>query len=254
MSHALEVSGLTVRFGGLEALGDVSFAIEEGATTALIGPNGAGKTTCLNVVSGLQRATAGSVHYQGRDVTALAPHKRRYLGRTFQIAEPFAGMTVEESVQVGVEARGRIGLGRAALRIGTRRRERSSRERASELIERMGLGPVASRLVETLPLGHQRVVEFARALAQDPELLLLDEAASGLSGSEMEQLAGHVLACRDEGRTVVLIEHNMRFVTRLARHLLVLDRGKLLYDGETAAGLRDPAVVSAYLGGSDGAA
>jgi len=254
MTEALEVRGLTVRFGGLEALGGVSFAVADGAITALIGPNGAGKTTCLNVLSGLQKPTAGAVRYRGRDVTALAPHRRQYLGRTFQIVAPFDGMTVEENIQVGIEARGRIGLGRAALRVGRRRRERRSRERAAALIERMNLAPVASRLVETLPLGHQRLVEFGRALAQDPELLLLDEAASGLSGGEMEELAGQVLRCRDEGRTVVLIEHNMRFVTRLADHLLVLDRGNLLYDGATEAGLTDPAVKAAYLGSTNGAA
>lgn len=248
MTPLLELSDVSVRFGALQALDRVSFAVEPGSVCALIGPNGAGKTTCMNVLSGLQRPTGGAVRFRGSDVTGWSPHRRRGIGRTFQVVQLFP-MTVRENVMVGLQPRLRTRLLRAGLRTpGVRREERWVRERADELLAEVGLLTLADRPAQQLSLGQQRLVELARALAGEPELVLLDEAASGLSPEEIEGIVRQVGRLRDQGRTVLLVEHNMRFVNRTADRLLVLDYGSLIFDGLPSQGLTDRAVVAAYLG------
>ncbi len=245
----LELTGVIVRFDSLVALNDVRFAVPAGGVTALIGPNGAGKTTCFNVVSGLQRATAGRVWFNGREITNLPPHRRAGIGRTFQIAQVFGDMTVLENVLVGVHPHLNGGVIAAGLWMPTvRRQEFWAAARAAELLRRVGLADVAERQARTLSLGQQRLLELARALAADPQLILLDEAASGLSPAETEAVVEHVRALRADGRTVLLVEHNMRFVHRLAEHLVVLNYGRVIYEGPADEGVRDPAVIAAYLG------
>jgi len=251
MAHPplLELAGVTVRFGTIVALEDVTFSVPHGGITALIGPNGAGKTTCFNVISGLQPVTAGHVRFGGRDLTRIPAHQRRGMGRTFQIVQVFGEMTVRENVIVGMHAMLRGGLVAAALRLPfIRHQEQKALARASELLGLVGLAHLADRQARTLPLGQQRLLELARALGAEPKLVLLDEAASGLSPAEMETMITHVEQLRRDGRTVLLVEHNMRFVNRLADHLIVLDYGRVIYEGTVETGIHDPMVISAYLG------
>jgi branched-chain amino acid transport system ATP-binding protein len=245
----IELTGVTVRFDSLVALHDVGFMVPEGRVTALIGPNGAGKTTCFNVISGLQRVTVGRVRFGGRDITHLPPHRRRGIGRTFQIAQVFGDMTVLENVLVGLHSRLRGGIIAAGLWLPTvRRQERWAVAHVTDLLQRVALADVAERQARTLPLGQQRLLELARALAGDPQLVLLDEAASGLSPAETEALVEQVKRLRGDRRTVLLVEHNMRFVHRVADHLIVLNYGRVIYEGPVQDGVRHPAVISAYLG------
>lgn len=249
VSTLLELTGVTVRFDSLVALDHVGFAVPAGCVMALIGPNGAGKTTCFNVISGLQRVTAGHVRFGGREITQLPPHRRGGIGRTFQIAQVFGDMTVLENVMVGAHPhlRGGViatGLGLSAVR----RQEQWAAARAADLLERVGLAHVAERRARTLPLGQQRLLELARALAGDPQVILLDEAASGLGPAETEAVVAHVRRLRDDGRTVLLVEHNMRFIHRVADHLVVLNFGRVIYEGPVQEGVRHPGVISAYLG------
>jgi ABC-type branched-subunit amino acid transport system ATPase component len=247
MTPLLELDDISVRFGALQALDGVSLAVERGSVCALIGPNGAGKTTCMNVLSGIQVPTGGSIRFDGKDVTRRRPHRRR-IGRTFQIVQLFP-MTVRENVMVGLQPRLRMGLLRAGLRTpGVRREERWVRERADELLLEVGLIHLGDRPAQQLSLGQQRLVELARALAGEPELVLLDEAASGLSPQEIGGIVDQVHRLREQGRTVLLVEHNMRFVNRTADSLVVLDYGKVIFSGRPAEGLADEAVVTAYLG------
>ena len=249
MTAVLEIVGVSVRFGGLQALDDVSFAVADGGASALIGPNGAGKTTCFNVISGLQRPGRGAVRLGGRDVTRLPPHRRRGLGRTFQRVELVGGMSVRDNVLLGFHATLPGGLLRSGLRSPRlSRREHDAGAAVDRLLDEVGLTAYSDRRAETLPLGLQRLAELARAEAQNPRLLLLDEAASGLSGGEMERLVEHVKAARRRGCAVLLVEHNMRFVSRIVERLVVLSYGKVIFDGELERGMRDPAVMAAYLG------
>ena len=249
MTDLLRLDGITVRFGGLLALSDVSFRVPAGAIAALIGPNGAGKTTCFNVISGLQRADAGAVRFESFDYTRRAAHRRRGLGRTFQITQLFGDMTVRENVLVGLMPARPAELFAAGLRTpAAGQSERAARAEADVLLETFGLAAFAERKASALSLGEQRLLELARAVASRPKLLMLDEAASGMSPSEIAILADHIRRLRGEGVTVLLVEHNMRFVNELAEHLIVLNYGAVIFEGALAEGVRHPAVVSAYLG------
>jgi len=249
MNDLLQLAGLTVRFGGNLALSEVSFAIRTGSIAALIGPNGAGKTTAFNVVSGLLTPESGRVTFADTDVTDLPAHRRRGLGRTFQITQLFGDMTVRENVMVGFHRRhcgGPFEAGAWSPRIA--RQEREAAEATENLLATFGLGLLAQRAAAALPLGQQRLLELARAVAGAPRLLMLDEAASGLSPAELRELAAHIRRLRDSGITILLVEHNMRFVNDVAEHLIVLNYGRMIFDGPISAGVRDPTVISAYLG------
>jgi branched-chain amino acid transport system ATP-binding protein len=247
----LALRSLTRSFGGVYAVRDVDLDVPAGELRGLIGPNGAGKSTLFNLVGGQLSPDRGSVTYDGRRVDRLAPHRRAGLGIAvvFQGARLFRGMTALENVMVGAHATTRTGFLAAALRLPAHRREeRAIRERAARCLDRVGLSVWADRPAEALPLGQQRALQLARALCGRPRLLLLDEPASGLRARERHALADLLGALRGEGITMILVEHDVAFVTRLADRITVLDLGRVIAEGTPAEIRADPAVVSAYLG------
>ena len=247
----LEVDHVTLKFGGLTALNDVSFNINEGEILGLIGPNGAGKTTCFNVMTGVYRPTSGQVRFDGSGLTRMKRHKITKLGlaRTFQNIRLFKSMTVLENVMVGTDAHSKVGFWDALLRTPRHRRtEAASRERAIELLELVGIHARHDELAANLSYGDQRRLEIARALATEPKLLCLDEPAAGFNPREKESLVELIRAIRDDGYTVLLIEHDMRLVMGVTDRIVVLEFGQKIAEG-TPAEIRDnPAVIAAYLG------
>jgi branched-chain amino acid transport system ATP-binding protein len=258
MTPALEIAGLGIRFGGLVALEDVSFAVKPGTIHAVIGPNGAGKSTLVNLVTGLYRPGAGRVLLEGADITGLAPHRiaARGVARSFQNTELFAALTARENVLAGLHLGLRYGLAETALRLPRyRRAERAAMARADELLALVGLGAEAGTAAGDLALGQQRRLELARALAVGPRLLLLDEPAAGLRAAEAETLARLLLALREKlGLSVLLIDHVMRVVMQVSDRITVLHHGRKLAEGTPEAIRRDPEVIAAYLGGAPHAA
>ena len=251
MTAVLEVSDVSVRFGGVAALAGVSFAVAPGGITSLIGPNGAGKTTAFNVVTGFQRPTAGEIRHEGTAITGWRPDRiaLRGLVRTFQKTSVFPALTVTENVVTGLHLAGRVGLGAALFRRGrVREEERLLAEEARRLVDFVGLSGRAGELATALPYGEQRLVELAVALGARPRLLLLDEPASGMTAGEKVRVADLVRRVCAEGVTVFLVEHDMRLVMGISDRVLVLDHGRLIADGAADEVRRDPGVIRAYLG------
>ncbi|MCZ2816033.1 branched-chain amino acid ABC transporter ATP-binding protein/permease [Modestobacter sp. VKM Ac-2984] len=254
----LEVRGLTKRFGGVTAVDDFDLTVAAGEIVALIGPNGAGKTTAFNMISGAVTPTAGEVTMAGTRVEGRKPHVFARAGatRTFQNLQIFASATVLGNVMVGRHLRSRSGMLGAALVLPARREERAVEESARELLDLLGLGEDADRLAVDLPFGRQRLVEIARALALDPDLLLLDEPMAGLSGTERRELARLLRRLRAGGMAIVLVEHDVEAVLALADRVAVLEDGVRIALGTPDEVRHDPAVLAAYLGvePEDGAA
>ena len=252
----LRVEDLSLRFGGLAALSDVTFDVADGEILGLIGPNGAGKSTVFNVLSGLYRPDAGRVTFAGESLLGLTPHTiaRRGVGRTFQNTEVFRPLSVLDNVLVGLHARVRGGVVGAALWLpSVTRAERAARERAHRWLERLGLGDVADVEAGVLPLGRQKQLEMARALAAEPRCLLLDEPAGGLNPSETRALVDVIAGLRDElGLTLIVVEHDMDLVMGLSDRVVVLHYGRKIADGRPREVATDAAVVDAYLGAADG--
>jgi branched-chain amino acid transport system ATP-binding protein len=252
--NIMEIKNLTMKFGGLVALDDVSFNIKRGEILGLIGPNGAGKTTCFNAMTGVYKPTSGDVLLEGVSLKGVKQHRitRRGLARTFQNIRLFGEMTALENVVVGLDARHRTSVLGALLRLPRHtREEKSAVERGMALLEFVGIADHAGTLSRHLPYGHQRRLEIARALATDPKVLCLDEPAAGFNPAEKEDLMVLIRQIRADGYTVLLIEHDMRLVMGVTDRIVVLEFGKKLADDTPVAIRNDPRVVAAYLGEPD---
>jgi branched-chain amino acid transport system ATP-binding protein len=236
MTDALVIKGLSKRFGGLRAVQDVSFTVKENETVALIGPNGAGKTTSFHLMTGFHRADSGSVQAFGQEIAGLKPHDICALGlaRTFQVAKPFGAMTVLANVMTGAFLRDR--------------HVAAAREKALEAIDFVGLSAREQTPAKDLTTIDQRRLEMARALATQPKILLLDEVMAGLNPSEIDQAVALVGKLSARGLTIVIVEHVMRAIMAVARHIVVLDHGQKIAEGAPKEIVENPEVIRAYLG------
>ncbi|GAB4365902.1 MAG: ABC transporter ATP-binding protein [Deltaproteobacteria bacterium] len=247
----LTLSGVGKKYGGLTALSEISFSVREGEILGLIGPNGAGKTTLFHVITGVVRPTRGEIRFRGTRITGQRPHRvsRLGIGRTFQNIRLFDRMTALETVMVGRHGKSRAGTWGAVFRTRAERdEERRIREEARELLRFVGLADAEETPAGELPYGRKRRLEIARALAGEPKLLLLDEPVAGMNDAETREIHELILAIRDRGITVLLIEHDMSLVMRVCDRLVVLNFGEMIAEGPPDRIRRDPVVIEAYLG------
>ncbi len=250
----LKVQDVSRSFGGVYAVQNVSLSVADGEVRGIIGPNGAGKSTLFNLVCGHLSADSGTITYDNRRIDRESAHRRAHdgIGIVFQGARIFRGMTVRDNVMVGAQTWTKHGFLAAALRLPRHRsEERAIRERAEHALEQVGLQDWADRQAESLPLGQQRRLQVARALCAQPRLLLLDEPASGLRTAERTALAELVEDLHADGLTMLLIEHDVGFVSRLADRVTVLDLGQVIAEGTPREVTSDPRVIKAYIGGED---
>jgi ABC-type branched-subunit amino acid transport system ATPase component len=252
MSPLFNAKGLHKSFGGVRAVRDISFDIPDGAVFAIIGPNGAGKSTLLNLMSGIYQPNAGALTFNGTDLSGLPAHRRVRLGiaRTFQKIRLFKQLSVLDNVVAGFHTHHEIPAWQYLVHGASFRRDYTHcRAEAMELLGFVGLAERRDVTAASLSYGEQRMLEFARALATRPRLLLIDEPAAGLNASEVDSLLDRILTMRRKGVTVVVVEHNMELVMNVADRILVMDYGQHLFEGAPADVQKNPAVVAAYLGG-----
>jgi branched-chain amino acid transport system ATP-binding protein len=250
----LEIKNLTMRFGGLIAVNDVSLNVEKGKIHGLIGPNGSGKTTIFNVVSGYYKPSGGTISFEGKRISGLPAYEITAIGfaRTFQNLRLFSSMTVLENVLVGMGHHGKIGLwGEILNPAAVNREEKFFADKAMGLLQLLNVADYANEIAISLPYGHQRRVEIARALATDPKILLLDEPAAGLNDIEMHELSDTLMKIQGLGVTIFLVEHHMKLVMRSCETISVLDYGKKISEGDCEYVRDDPVVIEAYLGKED---
>ncbi len=247
----LQVQNLRKFFGGLRAIDQLDFVVAQGKIKSIIGPNGAGKTTLFNLLTGIIPPTTGTLQFAGKILNGLKPYAiaRLGIGRTFQNLELFANMTVLENVLVGRHLRAKAGIFSAALRLPQmRREEKETKRRTLEELDFMGLADKANLSATALPLGEQRLLEIARALATEPRLLLLDEPAAGLNIRETAKLAETIFRICERGITILLVEHDMSLVMEVSDEVLVLNYGRKVAEGPPREIQRHPEVIAAYLG------
>ncbi|MGO1068826.1 ABC transporter ATP-binding protein [Lysobacter sp. CA199] len=247
----LSVEGLSIGFGGLKAVQDVGFCVRPGEIVSMIGPNGAGKTTLFNMISGIYRPGAGRVALNGRDITGMPPYLLARLGmsRTFQNLQIFQSMSVLENAIVGyhLQERGPVLADMFGLP-SSRRRARRAEEGARQLLARVGLESAAACEAGSLSYGSLKRLEIARALGLSPRILLLDEPAAGCNAVETEEIDRLIAEVASSGVAILLVEHDMKMVMRISNHIVVLDHGKKIAEGDPATVSRNPAVIAAYLG------
>ena len=256
MSALLELRNAGMSFGGLRAVDELSFAVAQGSIVGLIGPNGAGKTTVFNMITGVYRPTDGEVFWQGQRITGAPPHRVAALGirRTFQTIRLFSEMSVFENVRAGCHLRARQHWWQGLLALPAQKREEAElTERTHDVLRRLELGQVADEPATSLPYGMQRRVELARTLAGEPKLIILDEPAAGLNDAESAALNQTIFAIRDSGVTVLLVEHDMNVVMNVTDHIVVINFGRMIAQGNAEAIRNNPAVIEAYLGSEDDA-
>ncbi|AOO84920.1 ABC transporter ATP-binding protein [Bosea vaviloviae] len=249
--NILRAHDVSIAFGGVKALNEVGFDAIPGEVLAIIGPNGAGKTTLFNVVSGLYRPSSGHVELNGRDINGLPPHRLAGMGlsRTFQNLQVFTEMSLLDNVLVGRHLQERHSFLGDLLRLpSVARQYDASKSRAAELVRRVGLEAQTSAMAGTLPYGALRRLEIARALATEPKVLMLDEPAAGCNPAETRELGALIRSLADDGRAVVLVEHDMRLVMSISDRIVVLDRGRVIAKGAPADIRSNAAVIEAYLG------
>ncbi|EGK7514803.1 ABC transporter ATP-binding protein [Campylobacter lari] len=248
----LELKEIHKNFGGVSAIANTSFAIKESEIFGLIGPNGAGKTTLFNIITGNYKPSSGEVFFLGKKIDHLKPHKIVHLGiaRTFQNIRLFSSMSVLENVLIGFDKSIKYNIFEAFLHLGRfSKAEKNAKKAAYEILEQLNIVHLADEKATSLSYGQQRKVEIARALATNPKLLLLDEPAAGMNSTESDDLAELIFNIRDNKKiSVLLIEHDMKFVNKLCDRVMVLDYGKTIFEGKPNDAVQNPEVISAYLG------